>query len=157
MDIPNSFQDLLAQLAGAVLFLGAVSALLTSALWWIHEQLLGRPNLPANWKRLISLLMPFVLAVGAYAAQVAFGYAPWDVEPLYSALVTAFMAATGKQLAFVGYEAYRSAQRPDNNEGAMDSVIINPVVLNARDDEGNTTGASISLSRSGPRTPDGEV
>jgi hypothetical protein len=159
MDIPSNFQDLLAQLAGGVLFLGFASAALTAALWKFHENLLGLPNLPANWKRLISLLMPFMLAMSAYLVQVWLGYAIRDIEALYSVLVTAFMAATGKQAAFVVYEAVKPSKdaQPDNNEGAMDSVVINPLVISARNDDGSNTGTSISLSRGGPRTPDGEV
>ena len=108
--LPSSFSDLLVKLTTDILFLGVATALIVGGLvrflqsyWPGHGY-----QLPSNWLRLISLLLPFVLALAAYGGQVLTTslLASWD--GVYQIIVTATMAATGKQLAYTGYQAVKS-------------------------------------------------
>lgn len=123
MEIPTTFSALAVKILTDVVFLGLVSALLTGGLWRLLEEY-GHWTVPANWKRLGSLLMPFLLTGAFYLIQAGRGALPWSIEAYYQAFLAALSAAVGKQLAFTGYTAARGTGQP-----GPDGIAYRPITL----------------------------
>jgi hypothetical protein len=140
-----------------VLLAGLAAWLLAGALNKYLDPRLDREN-AARIKAIVSLGVLVLTTVAAYYLKGLVRGSIGGEQDFMSMLSLAFAAQKGFFMLTDSLLGFKSPDpQPDNNEGAMDSVVINPMVLNARDDEGITTGTSISLSRGGPRTPDGEV
>lgn len=104
---PITLPDLLLALTSSGLAVGAVSAFLTGLLWRaLAEYWPGQGYQPAeNWKRLVSLVLPFVVVLVCYAALVAQGGTAFTEETLWAVLYVGLVGATGKQLAFTAWQA----------------------------------------------------
>ena len=103
MEFPNTVQELFMLLVTNVVFLGAVSALLTGFLWrtgW---------NPSENVKRGISLAIPFVVAFGAFFGQLLFGYVTaWDENTIYGIVLVGIAAGYGKQAIYAAYKGTKN-------------------------------------------------
>ena len=127
--LPSSFSDLLVKLTTDILFLGMATALIVGGLvrflqsyWPGHGY-----QLPSNWLRLISLLLPFVLALAAYGGHVLTTSLLASWEGVYQIIVTATMAATGKQLAYTGYQAVKSLAPKVDDPALVPAKVQVPV------------------------------
>lgn len=94
MPFPSSFAELLIVLTTSVVGLGAIEVMLGEFLWRMFPAIAGKA------KMLLMLLLPFVLALLAYAAEIGLGSNRLGVEELYSVLFTAGQVAFGGQLLF---------------------------------------------------------
>ena len=99
---PMSFRDFLLLLTTSGAALGAVVSFLLALLWgFLAAYVPGNGyQVPENMKRLISIVAPFVAVLVCYGVLVFQGIAHLDDESLWAVLYTAFVAVTGKQLAF---------------------------------------------------------
>jgi uncharacterized membrane protein len=103
----TSLQELLAAITSNILVLGAASAALLGLLWrFLADYLPGNAYQPtANWKRLISNAMPFVVVYAAFGAQHLFGYThDWAGQTFFD-LFTHAVSVLGTQHAV--YSVYK--------------------------------------------------
>jgi hypothetical protein len=117
---PMSFRDFLLLLTTSGAALGAFVSFLLALLWgFLAQYVPGKGyELPENMKRLISIVAPFVAVLVCYGVLVWQGVATVDDESLWAVLYTAFVAVTGKQMAFAlaiaGQQAQSAARRVRN-------------------------------------------
>lgn len=102
-----TFHDLLVLLTTSGLAVGAVSAFLTGLLWRVLAEYVPGNGYtpPENWKRLISLIVPFVVTLVCYLVLVVQGSTAFNEETLWVVLYVGFVGATGKQIAFTAWQA----------------------------------------------------
>jgi hypothetical protein len=104
--IRMDFESLFGALIGIGLVLGAICSGATGLVIPYAERLLTR-SLPENERRIISLAVPFAVVLAVLVIDALTSGAP--PTPLYtgSAVLVAFIAATGKQGAYAVYELAR--------------------------------------------------
>jgi hypothetical protein len=111
-----------------------------------------RPDISSADRFSLSVAVSFALMlVVGWGTLIALGYSELSFEALLLVLPACFTVSGGKEVVYrVGLEFWQRMTKvpPPPDE---------PLVISARNDDGSNTGTSISLSRGGPRTPDGEV
>src|SRR4051812_7211750 len=109
---PISLAELLALLTSSGVAVGFVSFFLTWLLWRALGDVAPQHLPGENGRRLVSLVLPFLLPVAAYGAQIALGRATVGAEPAWPGLYIGFTAAGGKQLVYAAYVAYTQRRTP---------------------------------------------
>jgi hypothetical protein len=113
--MPSTYTEFLRELTTNGIFLGGVVWAIMFGLGWFLANITPGEGykLPSNWTRLISWLLPFVVALLAFEGRVVLGLAERDIEGFYQVILLAGTVALGKQGVYIAEQAIRSAARPD--------------------------------------------
>jgi len=92
--MPDTFQGFLSWLltAGG---LSIVTAVVIGAIIRV-----AGPDLPDLTKRIIALIVPFVLVILAALLQAALNFVPWNIDSFYQGIVLAIELVAGSQGAY---------------------------------------------------------
>lgn len=119
MIIPATYDDLLRALTTDVLFLGAVVYAIMFAIGWLNERIWpgNGYKLPENWTRLISWVLPFLVALAALELQVVDGLAENTKDAIYQIVLLAGAVALGKQGWYIAERGLKALKNGVNKNG----------------------------------------
>ena len=113
MIFPATYDDLLKALTTDVIFLGGVVYAIMFAIGWLNERIWpgNGYKLPENWTRLISWVLPFVVALAALELQVVDGLAENTKDAIYQIALLAGAVALGKQAWYIGERGLKALRK----------------------------------------------
>ena len=115
---PATYAELLRALTTDVVFLGAIVYGIMFALGWFMERMWpgNGYRLPENWTRLISWVLPFVVAFVALELQVVDGLAVNTKDAIYQLVLLAGAVALGKQAWYIGERGVKALKKGINSD-----------------------------------------
>lgn len=111
--MPSTYTEFLRELTTNGIFLGGVVwAILFGIGWFLANIAPGAGYTPpSNWMRLLSWVLPFVVALAAFQARIVIGLASQDIEGFYQVVLLAGTVAIGKQGVYIAEQGIRSLAR----------------------------------------------